>query len=276
MLQSIFNGLSSLINHQRAMDITSHNISNSEVSGYSKQRVNLEDNFTRRDGNHEVGVGVHTHSVTRMHNAMLFDRVLDSTSNNASSNEEFVHLQRVEDALVGDGLDGNTMGELTDKFFNDVQLLASEPDNLSLKANVKISGEELIDRAGRVNSVFNDYKIGLNEEKDLLLKEAQGYMQEIDSLTKGIQKVEAFNETETYEKTHANDLRDKRDLLELKLSEIGNFQSTEGKPYEYNYSFEENGGRLEGIENARKAINNLQTSFNNSFGPLGNKIEEYS
>ena len=275
MLQSLFTGLSSLINHRRALDVTAHNISNVNSQGYSKQRANLENNFTRQDGNHEVGVGVHTKSITRMHNDMLFDRVLGATENNASSNEEFVHLQRVEQMLVGDGLDGNTLGELTDQFFDEVQLLASEPNDDALKTNIKITGKELIDRGARLNGVLNDYNSGIQEEKDLLLKEANGYLKEIDTLTKGIQEVEAFNETDTYEKTYANDLRDKRDLLELKLSEIGNFKSTEKSVSTYSYTFEENGGRLEGIENSTKNINTLQNAFNNTFGPMENKIDEF-
>ena len=275
MLQSLFTGLSSLINHRRALDVTAHNISNVNSPGYSKQRANLENNFTRQDDNHEVGVGVHTKSITRMHNEMLFDRVLGATENNASSNGEFVHLQRVEQMLVGDGLDGNTLGELTDQFFGEVQLLASEPNDNALKTNIKITGKELIDRGARLNGVLNDYKSGIQEEKDLLLKEANGYLKEINTLTKGIQEVEAFNETDTYEKTYANDLRDKRDLLEVKLSEIGNFKSTEKSVSTYSYTFEENGGRLEGIENSTKNINTLQNAFNNTFGPMANKIDEF-
>lgn len=275
MLQSIWNGLSSLTNHRKALDVTTHNIANVNTEGYSKQRANLENNFTRQDGNHQIGVGVHTKSVTRMHNEILFNRVLDSTSNNASSNEEFVHLQRVEDIVVGEGLTGNTLGELVDQFFDNVQLLASEANSNSLKENIRINGEELINRGSKLNEILNDYKDGMNNEKNLLLEEASGYLSEIKGLTKGIQEVEAFNEFEIYEKSFANDLRDKRDLLELKLSEIGNFNSNEGKPYDYNYTFKEDGERLEGILNATNNIQKLQDSFNNKFGKVGNKVEEF-
>jgi len=275
MIQSIFTGLSSLQNHRRALDVTANNISNVNTPGYSKQRVNLQNNFTRQDGNHEVGVGVHTYSITRMHNDMLFDRVLGATENNASANEEFVHLQRVEEMLTGDGLDGNSISDLTDSFFSKVQDLSANPNDNAVKADIKITGEELIDRGRRLNVVLNDYKGGMNDERELLIKEADGYLKEIDSLTKGIQEVEAFNEFPTYEKTYANDLRDKRDLLELKLSEIGNFQSNEPKVSEYNFSFEPNGGRLEGIDNGLKSINKLQDAFNQTFGPLANKVDEF-
>jgi len=275
MLQSIFTGLSSLINHRRALDITAHNIANESVEGYSKQRVNLQNNFTRQDGNHQVGVGVHTHSITRMHNDMLFDRVLGATENNASANEEFVHLQRVEEMLVGDGLDGNTISDLTDKFFDKMQDLSANPNDNAVKADIKITGEELIDRGRRLNTVLDDYKSGMKDERELLIEEANGYLKEIDSLTKGIQEVEAFNEFPTYEKSYANDLRDKRDLLEMKLSEIGNFQSHEPRVSEYNFTFEPNGGRLEGIDNGIKNIDKLQGAFNQTFGPLANKVDEF-
>jgi flagellar hook-associated protein 1 FlgK len=210
-----------------------------------------------------------------MHDEMLFDRLLNAKNNNSSSNEEFVHTRRVESMLQEGGLDGDNISELTDQFFNEVQALASEPNDNALKENVKIKGEELINRGRKLNNVLNDYKNGLNEQKELLVKEANSYLEEIDKLTKGIQEIEAFNEFPTYEKTYANDLRDKRDALEVKLTELGNFKSTETKPSNYNYTFELNGGRLEGIDNSIKNINNLQNTFNNNFGPLANKVDEF-
>lgn len=274
-MQSIFTGLSSLIHHRRALDVTANNIANVNTEGYSKQRANLKANFSRQDGNHQIGLGVHTKSITRMHNEMLFDRVLGATNNNASANEEFVHLQRVEDMIVGDGLDGNTISVSIDSFFDKVQNLSINHNDSAIKADIKITGEELIDRGRRLNNILSDYKSGMQDERETLIEEVNGYLKEIDTLTKGIQAVEAFNETPTYEKTFANELRDKRDLLELKLSEIGNFKSNEPKVSQYTYTFEPDGGRLEGIDNGIKSIDNLQSVFNQIFGPVANKVDEF-
>jgi len=275
MLQSLYTGLTSLTNHRRALDVTAHNIANVNTEGYSKQRVNLENLFTRTDGNQEVGVGVFTQSIERMHDEMLFDRLLNSKNNYSEANEEFVHLKRVEDTLLNDGLDGNTLSDISDEFFEKVQNLSANPGDNAIKEDIRNTGNELINRGRQLNNVLNDYKTGLKDQKDLLLKEANSYLKEIDKLTKGIQEVEAFNTFNTAEKVYANDLRDKRDLLESKLSEIGDFKSNELSVSEYNYTFESNGGRLQGIENSNRNIVKLQNVFNNSFGELANKVDEF-
>jgi flagellar hook-associated protein 1 FlgK len=288
MLQSIFTGLSSLINHQRAMDVTSNNVANAETPGYSKQRANLSSLFAKDVGNHQIGVGVHTKSVTRMHDEMLFSQLKNAHEDNASANQQYVHMMKVQDSLVGDGLDGPTITNLTDEFFDSVQNLADNPYDNAVKADVRVRGEDLIDRAGRLNNYLNDYKQSLNDEKDLLMNEANSYLSQLDGLSKKIAEIEAGNELPTYELEYANELRDKRDLLEVKLSKIGDFnvwkdnKSTTGDinisdsdHRQYQFEFKSTGGRLEGIDKSLDSINGLQTAFNNTFGPLGDKVTEF-
>ena len=288
MLQSIFTGLSSLINHQRAMDVTSNNVANSETPGYSKQRANLSSLFAKDVGNHQIGVGVHTKSVTRMHDEMLFSQLKNAHEDNASANQQYIHMTKVQDSLVGDGLDGATITDLTDEFFDSVQDLADNPYDNAVKADVRVRGEDLVDRAGRLNNYLNDYKQSLNDEKDLLMNEANSYLSQLDGLSKKIAEIESGNELPTYELEYANELRDKRDLLEVKLSKIGDFnvwkdnKSTTGDinisdsdHRQYEFEFKPTGGRLEGIDKSLDNINGLQTAFNNAFGPLGDKVTEF-
>lgn len=99
-------------------------------------------------------------------------------------------------------------------------------------------------------------------------------MSQIDLMTKKINEIEAGNELNMTTKEYANELRDKRNLMELNLSKIGNFKVT-GTGVNYSYQFDLNGGQIEGIDNSIKNFNKFQNMFKNIFTPLAVKVEEF-
>lgn len=274
MIQSIFTGLSSLMQHQKAMDTTANNIANANTEGYSKQRVNFADSFPKDIGMHQIGTGVYTQSIDRIHDDLLFSNLKNSSGQNSSANEEFLNLQTMKDNLVGAELDGNTLSDLVNQFFSSIENLADNVDNNSIKADIKIKGNELISRGVQLNNIFNEYKESLNKKKELLINEATDYLSQIDFMTKKINEIEAGNELNTTTKEYANELRDKRDFMELKLSKIGNFKVT-NTGINYSYQFDLNGGQIQGIENSVKNFNKFQDVFKKVFDPLATKVNEF-
>lgn len=274
MIQSIFTGLSSLMQQQKAMDTTANNIANANTEGYSKQRINFADSFPKDIGMHQIGTGVYTQSIDRIHDDMLFSNLKNSSGQNSSASEEFLNLQTMKDNIVGAGLDGNTLSDLTNQFFSSIETLADNVDNNSIKADIKIKGNELISRGIQLNNIFNEYKDSLNKKQEILINESTDYMSQIDLMTKKINEIEAGNELNTTTKEYANELRDKRDLMELKLSKIGNFKVTNtGK--DYSYQFDLNGGQIQGINNSIKDFNKFQDVFKKVFDPLAIKVNEF-
>lgn len=274
MIQSLFTGLSSLIQHQRAMDTTANNVANVNTEGYSKQRVNFVDSFPKDIGMHQIGTGVYTQTIDRAHDNILFNNLKNSSGQNSSNNEEFLNLQTMKNNLVGNNLDGNTLSDLINDFFSSIENLSDNVGSNALKGEIKVKGNDLISRSEQLNNVFNEYKESLLEKRTLLINQSNDYMSQIDLMTKKINEIEAGNELNMTTKEYANELRDKRDLMELNLSKIGNFKVT-NTGVDYSYQFDLNGGQIKGIDNSIKNFDKLQNVFNNIFTPIAQKVDEF-
>lgn len=287
MISSIMsNGLTGLLNHQRAIRITSNNIANANTEGYSKQRVNFATNPAINNGRFSIGTGVHTQSITRMHDEMLWSNVKTSSALSNKSNEFAGHMNQVKENLVGQGLDGNNITNMVDGWFSKLQDLADNPNSDAVKQDLRISGEAILERSSMLTGALTDYKNTLVEQRKLLVNEADSYLSQLDDITNRIRMVEAGNEN-SGNKDYANELRDRRDLLEKKLNDIGDFQTFKDNisktgynnvtdwGLKYNYNFSEGGGRLAGLDDAIEAIDSITGKFDESIGPFSGKITEF-
>jgi len=63
MADFLSNGVSALLAFQRALDVTSQNISNVATPGYSRQSVSLVTNPPEQAGNGWVGTGVNVNTL---------------------------------------------------------------------------------------------------------------------------------------------------------------------------------------------------------------------
>ncbi len=273
MLQSIFTGLSSLSQHQKAMDVTSHNIANANTDGYSKQRINFSTTPMKDLGTMHIGTGVQTVSIERMHDNLLFSKLKSSYTDFNQFKEEFSQLSQLREDIVGEGLSGNTLSDLTDSFFDSVQELSNNPQSNAIKNEIKIKGDNLIQRGIDLNNIFNQYKLRMQSEKERLINEAEMAIRSIANLTKEINQIEAGND-KTVTKDYANDLRDKRDLLEMQLNKIGEFKSF-NDGVDYTYEFKPTGGKLEGLNNSIDYVNKTQNLFSGIFDPLSSKVKDF-
>jgi flagellar hook-associated protein FlgK len=76
-----------------------------------------------------------------------------------------------------------------------------------------------------------------------------------------------------YSKT-ANDLRDKKDIIEKELSEIGKFQSYDNDTG-YVFEFSEKGGTLQGLNTRITILNGLKEQFNIVFNGLETTVDSF-
>lgn len=274
MNHSLSIGVSGLRSFQTAMNVTSNNIANANTEGYTKQQVNLNATPAIKSNNHKIGTGVEVSSINRVHDTGLFNNLKKATENYHKDNEHYTHLNQVRETLVGEGLDGNNITDMVDEWFGKLQNLAANPNSNAIKEDLKINGEAVINRGTQLNNVLSDYKESLIDKKEYHINEARGYMEQISKLTKDIRQ--------TSSKNQSNDLMDQINLLEMKLSKLGEFKAyvNEGDNNnnlgaDYNFTFTENSGKLAGLNKSIESIENLQNTFNNTFGPIGDKINEF-
>lgn len=280
MLQGLYTGLSSLISHRKALDVTSNNIANINTEGFTKQVVNFSTNPIKDEYNIQMGTGTHIQSVSRVHDEMLFNNMKNIMKKNSEFSESFNKLSVVNDFLKSEVLKDESILDQLEKFFESVQNIAAEPNSQSLKTISKDLAKNIEDKTNNLNNYLNKYQSNLKDEYSLLENQANSYLSQLEPLSNEIHNIEALN-SKTTTKEYANDLRDKRDLLEEKLSEIGNFKSYKNSnisEYDTTYSFEFNndGGKLKGISNTINTLNNLKKNFNNIIEPINNKIKDFT
>jgi len=196
---------------QLGMDISSQNISNSDVEGYSRKRLNMAADY-RPDGTYgQMGFGVNVIDITRMRNAFVDQQIRQQNQQvgyYTQVNDAYTTIQNVFTEPSDTGLQ-NYM----DQFFDSWQNLANNPADLSARTMVKTNGEILTDTFHNLASQLSAYKQSRNDEITQRVNKVNELSKEIFNLNKEIASVEIS-------KQNANDSRDKRDKDLKDLSKL--------------------------------------------------------
>jgi flagellar hook-associated protein 1 FlgK len=81
MADLLSTGVSGLLAFQRALDTTSHNISNVSTDGYSRQRVEIGARPAQAYGNGWVGQGANVNTTQRIYDDFVAAQTRSSSSN---------------------------------------------------------------------------------------------------------------------------------------------------------------------------------------------------
>jgi len=224
-MSSTFFGLgiakSGLDAHRRALDVTSHNIANANTEGYSKQRANIVARspqspfYSRPNTEGIIGMGADVAGVERIRDTFL-DAVIFTEQGEYNKYDTLrKNIQQIESIYNEPG--DNNVRTLLDKFWTDFQALSNDPENMDYRNNVKNSAQSLSAGIANGYKMLRQMKEGLSDNIKGDVTQANELLKEIADLNGKIKSTEALS-------FHANDLRDKRDLLVGKLSKIMNVQ----------------------------------------------------
>src|SRR3990170_7220879 len=120
-------GVSGLLAFQRNLTTTSHNISNVNTPGYSRQRVELGTRPPQFAGTGYVGNGVQVSSVQRVYDSFLTSQIRTSTSTNSQLQSLYSYASQV-DNLLADSQSG--LSPALQDFFGAVQGVADDPASI--------------------------------------------------------------------------------------------------------------------------------------------------
>jgi len=210
---------SGLFANQRSLDITSHNISNANTEGYSRQKVlQRATTPTYGDSTGVVGTGVETYDIVRMRSSYLDQKYWGQNKTYQAWNVKQEQLEALEGVFNEPSDTG--IRKVMDEFFTSLEELSKKPGDstnrvaLVEKANM-LTGT--INRNGRelVNSI-RDMNFSIKNK----VSEVNSLAEQIAKLNKNIFSFE-LNGNE------ANDLRDQRNLLIDKLSSVVNVTVSE-------------------------------------------------
>lgn len=201
---------SGLFAQQQYINVTSHNISNAETKGYSRQNLILQ---TARPqtvvgGVGQVGTGVSMIAIERTRNQFLDYQIRKGNSNLGDYGIKYDYLSEVE-GILNEPTDKG-ISELISQFFDGWHELTKNQD-----AGRKVTAERANALAEELNNTYRK----LNNTKDNAITEIQGSVFEISNTLDRLNSINKEIMEVTVTGNSPNDLLDRRDLLLDELSE---------------------------------------------------------
>ena len=204
--------VSGLLSFQRALSTTSHNITNVNTEGYSRQRVEIKPQFPAYVGGSYYGNGARVNSVARVYDQFLTGE-LRSTTSVHSKMDMLTNLAGHVDNVLADPQGG--ISPILHDFFAAVQGVADNPASTTERYNMINVANTLTDRFHNIDQRFQ--QLQENTAKDI-----RTTVDEINNLVENIRQMNVdLNKLSTGETSsqQSSDLLDERDNLLQKLSE---------------------------------------------------------
>jgi flagellar hook-associated protein 1 FlgK len=206
---------------QAALEVISHNVSNVNTEGYSRQRINLQNAtpWTSRFG--PLGTGVDAQNITRMHDRFITANLIEKSSLLAKYEAQKVSMDSLE--AIFNEMNGNGVNEALSDYFNAWQELANNPEGNPERLNVLEKAETLTNHINRTRFDMDALRTDVNRR----IEEAVGYVNTLlDEIATVNEKIVSMEAGYLHQ---ANDLRDTRELLIKDLSELMDIDYYEDK-----------------------------------------------
>lgn len=265
-MRSTFSGLNTVVRgiyaSQLSLDTVGHNIANANTEGYSRQRVNLATTLPEvvygGSGALQVGTGVTSLSVTRARDIFMDRQYWKESSSLGYGSASVSTYSQIED-ILNDELPDIGIQTVLNNFWQSWQTLADNASSDSARTAVRERGAELVQAIQHASSQIKDMVANINDTLSAKVAEINEMASEIYTLNKQIANIEVGG------RDNANDLRDRRDLLTDKLSQMMNVRVFEDS--ERNYVVQVSDVVLvDGGGYTPLALNNPATSMNADYG----------
>jgi len=215
---SIELGKRSLQAHTQAVQTAGHNISNSSIKGFTRQRVNLESfhplyrpDLSREERPGQIGQGVAISSIMRLRDEILDSRIIASVDDKGYWEARDKYIASLES--IYNEPDETSLRTRFDEFWDAWQELSLYPESNAARQVVKTRAETLTD------TMHLQYK-GLQGVKDMLEGDIVATVKEVNDLTR---RIALLNQEITKVKAMGdspNDLQDTRDIYTEKLASL--------------------------------------------------------
>lgn len=214
---------SGLYVNERALNVTGHNISNLNTPGYVRQQIigktSPFQNIYSEKGLWQIGTGATVQEIRQIRHAFIDN--LYRQENTAlgywqARADTFSDVQAILAEPMEDGLQS-----AFNKFWDAWYELSKEPDSLTARALVRQRSEGLIHHINHMDIQFDKLQNDLNQEIGVRLREINDITKKIADLNVKVTKYETAG-------NNANDLRDQRNLLVDKLTNLVDCKIYEG------------------------------------------------
>ncbi|WP_010681197.1 flagellar hook-associated protein FlgK [Acetivibrio cellulolyticus] len=204
--------------NERALSVTGHNIANVNTAGYVRQQAIISSGPMQNENTYQLGLGADIEQIRQIRHQFLdsiYRRESTTLGYWKTRDKTFQDIQ----SILGDPMDSG-LQEVMNQFWDSWQELSKEPDSLTVRALVAQRGEALVEQVNHVGSQLDKLQEDLNSEFSVRIDEVNSITGQIAKLNLEILKVEISEDT-------ANDYRDQRNSLVDRLSELANVDVTE-------------------------------------------------
>ena len=201
-------GIKAMAANYAGLQVTSHNIANANVAGYSRQQAELATSKGQFTGAGFFGRGVDVATVSRSHSDFLTREAASSRSLAAMDGARLEQLRRLE-SVFKPGEAG--LGYATSEFMNAMVDLSSRPADLATRQVALARAGEMASRFAEAGTALDDVQTSVSAELKVAVAEVNSLAKSIAQANQRIAELKGLGQP-------ANDLLDERDRLLSKLS----------------------------------------------------------
>jgi len=209
LLSVLSTGSRALAASQLAMDVAGQNISNADVEGYSRKRLNMSPDYRYDSTYGQMGMGVEVINIERVRSSFIDKQIQRQNTEVGYYTQLDVTMESIENILNEPGDTG--LLYYVDQFFDSWENLSNNPSDTSARTALKTNSEILTDVFHSVAGELSDLRQTRNDEIEQTVDRVNEICAEVYNLNLEISAVELG-------KQNANDSRDKRDMLLKELS----------------------------------------------------------
>lgn len=204
-------GLSGILTAQRAMLITSHNISNANTKGYTRQSSLLATRNPTITTAGTLGQGVELVKIIRHKDDYLNSRLRDISSSIGSASTKSQYLKELE--TVFNETSESSLNNALSSFFKGINDVSLNPENMSARSTFLENANTLTDTFRRIVNELDQMKTFIKQSIESKLSDINTITTNIANLNKQISALEIKS-------IESNDLLDKREALLQDLSKL--------------------------------------------------------
>jgi flagellar hook-associated protein 1 len=222
-------GASALRTAQTLVDIANQNVANADTPGYSRQTADVKASlaypiptFNNSGVVGQLGSGAEVAEVTRARDAFLDYQLRGQLTSQGRWDARRDALKQIE-ALTNEP-SPNGLSSLMTKYWRAWQEVANSPSDAATRASLIEQGKSVADAFNNQSQQLQTQQRDLDQQVQLAVTDINNYADQIAKINLQISQVETAG-------MHANDLRDQRDQLLNKLSQlvkINYVESSEG------------------------------------------------
>lgn len=232
---STFHGLEvakrALNTQQSALYTTTHNISNANTEGYTRQRVNFDQVSTltgarNADGiNANIGSGVQAGSIERIRDQFLDVQYRKENGKSGYFEQRAGAMSQMESIMNEPSEQG--LSHTMNQFWDSLQDLAINPEDSGARSVVSQRAQAVVDTFNYASTSLEAVRADLKSQIDVTTTEFNSIVTQINNVNQQIGGVEPHGNV-------PNDLYDERDRLIDRLSAMADvsvsYQKSSGQP----------------------------------------------